>query len=700
MIGTDTMLRIIAANIGNIPTRNKGKLGKCYEVPCSFDTETSSFYDKNGEKVGLVYAWMFGFANTVCLGRSIWEFQRFIENLNDVLASVTRVTGSLTLWTHNLPYDFQFIRKLFNFSGSFLVGPREVLYAKTGNVIFRDSLIMSGGRSLALIGKELRNHDVKKMVGDLDYSLIRTPITPLTEKELGYCENDIRVLQAYVYEKMEADGAMSKIPLTNTGYVRQDLKDSCFSDWTAYSAMMDDLTITPDCYMSLRKAQMGGFTHAARKMVGKVLENVGSYDICSSYPTVMILDEFPMGPGQLVSSEYAQEHLEELMNDWCMCFEIKWTNVVPKLGFEFIISESKCNKATLTGAVVTNGRIMCASYLETFVTEHDYRAYHRFYDVDKEEIGPCYLFRKGKLPKHIVLPIVNYYWKKTALKGVKGQEREYMISKNMLNSVYGCSCMNPVRDEYSYEDEAGFLRNGVPIWDFENRKDVDYVAAVEEYDDNPRRFLYYPWGIWVTALARRNLFRMLEEIGPDYVYADTDSLKMLNWEKHAYKFEMYNKEILEKIQKAARYYEFPPEKLYPKSPDGEEHPIGVFEFEGVYKRFKTLGAKRYLVEDEHGLKMTVSGLNKAKGCKYLEETGKPFEAFDDNLVIPADKSGRQTSTYIDERRTGTVRDYNGIEYEYDVPSCVHIEPSEYSMSVDDDLKQMLLALTGARRGDG
>ena len=31
------------------------------------------------------------------------------------------------------------------------------------------------------------------MVGDLEYNKIRTPLTELTQKELGYCERDIEV---------------------------------------------------------------------------------------------------------------------------------------------------------------------------------------------------------------------------------------------------------------------------------------------------------------------------------------------------------------------------------------------------------------------------------------------------------------------------------------------------------------------------
>lgn len=51
------------------------------------------------------------------------------------------------------------------------------------------------------MGEDLQKYKVEKKVGDLDYNLVRTSSTPLTEQELGYCENDIRVVIAYIQEK-------------------------------------------------------------------------------------------------------------------------------------------------------------------------------------------------------------------------------------------------------------------------------------------------------------------------------------------------------------------------------------------------------------------------------------------------------------------------------------------------------------------
>ena len=88
-----------------------------------------------------------------------------------------------------VPYEFQFIRKRLEWSKVFLLDDLKPVYAiSTLGIEFRCSLKLSN-KSLANTAKDLMHHEVEKMVGDLDYSLIRTPLTPLSEKEWKYCEN-------------------------------------------------------------------------------------------------------------------------------------------------------------------------------------------------------------------------------------------------------------------------------------------------------------------------------------------------------------------------------------------------------------------------------------------------------------------------------------------------------------------------------
>lgn len=82
---------------------------------------------------------------------------------------------------------------------------------------------------------------------------------------------------SYIQEKIELDGDIAQIPLTNTGYVRNYCRKECFyegipeSDTAGrkriqmnYRAIMKSLQITSDEeYNQMNRAFMGGFTHAS-----------------------------------------------------------------------------------------------------------------------------------------------------------------------------------------------------------------------------------------------------------------------------------------------------------------------------------------------------------------------------------------------------------------------------------------------------
>lgn len=201
-----------------------------YNVPAAFDIETSSFYE-NGviepqNKRAIMYIWQFGIDNLVTYGRTWDELKTFLNILSSILG--LDENNRLVVYVHNLPYEWQFIRNHFEWNEVFILDDRKPVSARFSGLEFKCSLKLAGGKSLANVGKDLVKYPVEKMVGDLDYSLIRTPLTPLTDSELKYCENDIRVLLHYIQEKIEQDGDITRIPLTNTGYVRNYCRKACF----------------------------------------------------------------------------------------------------------------------------------------------------------------------------------------------------------------------------------------------------------------------------------------------------------------------------------------------------------------------------------------------------------------------------------------------------------------------------------------
>ena len=655
-----------------------------YNVPAGFDIEVSSFYQgekKPENKRGIMYIWQFGIFNLVTTGRTWKEFEVLISMVQKILS--LNENRRLVVYVHNLPYEFQFIRKHFDWDEVFILTERKPVYATTGGIEFRCSLKLAGGKALANVAKDLQKYKVEKAVGNLDYEQIRTPLTPLTEKELLYCENDIRVILCYIQEKIEQDGDITKIPLTNTGYVRNYCRKECYSRWKPYRKVMESLTLEADEYSQLKRAFQGGFTHANAHYVGKVLDNVGSHDFTSSYPAVMVLEKFPMAKAEYISNGINESELMELLITRCCLFDIEIWGLMPKLFHEHPISRYKC--PVCENAIVDNGRIVMAEHIITTITEQDFFVYTEFYTWDRIEIKNLRTYQKNYLPKNFVQSILNLYEKKTVLKDVEGEEVNYMISKNMINASYGMAVTDPIRDELMYSDNTFYT---IP---------KNIAEGIDKYNTNIRRFLFYPWGVWVTAYARANLFSGIIEMGDDYVYSDTDSIKSMNTERHEDYFNAYNAQILDKIELASQYHNLDKSLFAPYTKKGKQKIIGVWDDEGVYDKFKTLGAKRYLTmkgvqSTEPKYMITLAGSNKKKTMEYLVGTGDPFGNFTDGLSIPPENSGRLILSYIDNETTGTIVDMFGVPYEYHELSSIHMEKSEYNLSMSEEFVRYLEGL--------
>lgn len=266
-------------------------------------------------------------------------------------------------------------------------------------------------------------------------------------------------------------------------------------------------------------------------------------------------------------------------------------------------------------------------------------------------------------------------------------EVEYLNSKGMLNSVYGMCVTDIVRDEVTYLDDWG-------------KQSANIDEQIEQYNNSYNRFLYYPWGVWVTAYARRNLWLGIINIGNDYIYSDTDSIKMLNYEQHKPFVLWYDKVVTDKLEKMCDYYHINKSKLKPKTIKGKEKMIGVWDYEGTYTHFKTLGAKRYLVEESDGsLHLTVAGLGKKCGMEYMKEhcnndNMKVFEMFNDDLYIPADRTGKMTHCYVDSEFEFDVLDYQGHNSHIIAKSGVHLENCEFTLSISKQYGKFIEMLIG------
>ena len=668
---------------------------KYFNVESAFDIETSSVMLENEQKFAFMYEWTFGIKdkNFICYGRTWEEFKDLCRQLQEYFLLDSE--HILVVYVHNLSYEFQFMRKYFKWLDVFAVDERKPVKALCSyGIEFRDSYILSG-YSLEKLAENLVSHNIKKLVGDLDYNLTRTHITELTENELAYCNNDVEIVLAYINEQIEQYGSITKIPMTNTGRVRNFVKDKCYfteknhrksskGKYQRYKELMNELTLTTGEYTMLKRCFMGGFTHASMLYSGKLLHDVASIDFTSSYPYVMLSEKFPMSKPEKVKP--TKEQFLKWVNDdnVGLMFVVRFKGLQSKLSFETYLSESKCD--VLENPIINNGRVFKADTVQTTITDIDFKILYKCYTWDSIEIANVHKFYMQYLPKPILLAIVELYEKKTTLKDVSGKEVEYLVNKGMLNSVYGMCVTDIVRDNISYKDD----------WQLEKYTIEMMNEQIEKYNSSSNRFLYYPWGVWVTAYARKNLWNGILEIGIDYVYSDTDSVKFLNYEKHKEYINRYNLDVERKLKKMCKFRQIEFERLKPKTIKGVEKMIGVWDFEGIYTHFKTLGAKRYLVRSkkDEKLHLTVAGLSKQNGVEYMlricnNDYEKVFANFNDDLYIPENETGKHTHTYIDSPITSMITDYQNNVVEVTALSGVHLSPCEFTLSISQQYSKFL-----------
>lgn len=664
-----------------VATKSKYNKVRYFNCPCSFDIETSSFVDGD-EKRAIMYLWQLDI-NGCCMYGRTWE--EFITVMYKLSAGLDLSEEKrLVIYVHNLAYEFQFMRKWFEWISVFARENLKPMKAvTTSGIEFRCSYILSG-YSLTKVAENLHSHKIGKLTEIMDYKKIRTPETKLDDDTLKYSLNDILIVEYFIAEEIQRNNNnIAEIPLTNTGYVRKYIQSNCSSrkidkrEREKFRELIRGLTIEPEEYRLLKRAFQGGFTHANAYRTMQTIENVSSIDFTSSYPTVMIQEQFPMSKG-MKRKITSVEQIEKYITNYCCIFDIMLTNVRPKIKYENIISYSKC--LLCENAVLNNGRVVSADRLATSITDIDYKWLKEFYEWDECNIGLCYIYKRRYLPKPIVESVIKLYKDKTELKDVEGKEIEYMHSKGMLNSAYGMIVTDICPDEVIYNAENEWIKNK-----------SDFDTELEKYNAKRNRFLFYPWGVYVTAYARQNLYTGIKEFGMDYIYADTDSIKATNIKLHTRYIEQYNKRCIMKSFMSMKHYGISVESTSPKTIKGKTKPIGVWDDDGTYKRFKTLGAKRYLTEDENGkLKMTVAGVQKKAGIEYLKSLkGDPFDNFKIDLEIPEGSTGKQLHSYIHDETNGVVKDCDGNLYNYHELSAINLSEAGYNFSISSNFADYL-----------
>ena len=572
---------------------------KYVNVYLSFDIETTQL-----EKLeqAFMYSFCIGINDTDYIRGRTWEQFKYVLNK---IKSHSRRNDIYVIWVYNLDFEFSFLRGIYDFTDKevFALQPHRILKCNMfDNFEFRCANKLAGQQlnlKRFMIQEGVPSEYIKT---DLyDYNKTRFSDSKLKRYEIVYIRNDCIGLNIAVKHFIENRGYnIRTVPLTITGFLRVDLRQKMRKEigQKYFTERQPDTVLLEKFHLAFR----GGNTHANALYIGKTLKEVYSKDIKSSYPAQLYYGKYPIDKFKpVLESDYkdclADSRLAKLMH-------IEFKGIALNNFFEAVpyIPISKCFELS-KDYVADNGRVREAAYFRMWVTDVDFDIISSTYSFNFNVLE-MYVSRYSLLPQKLRDFIYHIFEGKETL---QKDTIEYQIYKGLLNSIYGDFVMYPLKPNVLYNEG---------VYKFENRTDADYDKYIKK---NTK--LYY-WGVWCTALARKELQDMISMIdSKDFVYCDTDSIKFKG-KKYIKLFDKYNKQFSDK-------------KLH----------LGYFTDDSPFKydNFKTFGAKKYAYEVDGHIHMTVAGVPKSavSQLKTLDDftLGKVFRNTGKKRIVHNDNYG-------------------------------------------------------------
>lgn len=649
-----------------------------YNIPCTFDIETTSIKvesDNHGkiqlkDSYGFMYHWQFCIGESVCFGRTWDEFKELVTRLQSYTYSYRQ---NFIVYCHFLGFEFQFFQNFVEVEGTFSRQKRMPIVVRTPAIEWRCSYYLTN-MSLDKWSKNTEGCTFgKKAKASYDYTKIRTPTTPMTQEELEYCYCDVRAPAQCLYTMLKED-TIATIPLTSTGYVRREFRRAMKTNDANYT-LMQKTKLSVEQYELAKKAVRGGNTHASVLYSNKLLEELESYDIKSSYPACMLLDPVPIT--RFIKVTPSREKFDRWIESKACLFTFVVENIRIKALHNIpYIDRAHCR--LLKKGRYDNGRVLSAERLEMSVTDVDWKIIRRMYDYDRIVIREMHIADYGLLPIEFREHLLYYFTEKCKLeyrisKLPKGCEErinlEYMYAKfkNRINAAYGMMVTDIASPEIMYEDGG---------W---SEIEPDVKSSLDRYYKSGNSFLAYQWGVWTVANARSRLQVMLDKVGIDTVYLDTDSVKC--FKGHEHEFAEVSKQVIKQLR----------ENNLVVKVEEKEYFIGIWEQEEPYDKFITMGAKKYCCEQDGVAHITIAGLNKQLGTEELNSHLGGIYGFKKGIVF--NQSGHTTHFYNDRPSHHIIVEGCRIL----TGSNVAVVPTTYRLGITGEYEELLMDVQGLDR---
>ena len=547
------------------------------------DFETTT--DPNDCRVWAYAICEIGNIDNFIYGNNIEDFIKWCSNKNE----------NYQVWFHNLKFDGEYIFNYLLNNGFEYVKDKKARRDKTFTCLISD---MGQFYSIEIYfhctkkhtnkvtifdSLKVLNFSVEKIAKDfnlpiskltLDYDAKRPVDHELTEHEIEYIKNDVTIMAMaleYMFNEKLLKMTIGSDALTNYKQMNKN--------FSRYFPILD-FSIDQD----IRKSYKGGFTYLndiyKEKEVGRGLV----LDVNSLYPSVMKYEYLPFGDPLFFEGRYEDDKLYKLYVQCLTCsFELK-EGMIPTL-------QIKNNPSYLPNEYIktSNGDLVTL-----FLTNIDLELFLTHYNVHD------ITYHNGWKFKAIKGLFTNYidYWTERKINAKKENNNVlYIISKLMLNSLYGKFGLNPrVRGKIPYLDEEGIVK---------------YKLGEEEIRDA----IYIPVASFITSYARRKTINTSQAIkdytinkynDDYYIYSDTDSIHLKL---------MPDDELIQFV-------------------DIDDYRLGAWKIESRFTRGKYLRQKCYIEEFDNELNVTIAGLPKKLG-KYIT-----FNNFEKGMSILANEQDK------------------------------------------------------------
>lgn len=523
---------------GVVMVGNEEKIERILANQYYADFETTT--EVNHKRDGRVRVYMWGLKDSY---GNYWKgtnLREFIERIK--LLSQNR---TITVWFHNLKFDFSFLEWYFLRTMSVHYKPKDKMnkwttFGKEYSTL-RDGMNMLYGTEWFVDSKSTINFrdsaklypmplsalggmvNMPKLTEQFDYFKYITGDYNPTEEEWEYMDHDVEIVRRIVMKQIKRAGV---VRMTRTGYAFHGLRKKYIDEntpknWNEIKKTLrkPDGTLLkknetifevhfpvtdPELYDEMKAGYAGGVTQLMPQYKGKTLGNMVTYDVNSEYPSVMLDRWYPIGKEERFTGNYHNVDEETKKERPLFIQKFKAKFHLKEDGFPSLPKKlSQFNRTVYSHEDLKARGMLTMTNVDI---EHFYKNYHV---SDVEYIGGWH-WRQTYAP-------FKSYIEQLAEEKINAEESGDMIgrqiSKLEMNGCYGKFAQNPHRtSKNSYIDEEGVVR-------------------YESVDEEPESQQYFPMGIFITAYARDVLFNGIYKAGMDrFVYCDTDSIHLLGYE--------------------------------------------------------------------------------------------------------------------------------------------------------------------------